>query len=645
MAAGGLTAIGLSGATAYQSALTVIGNNLANMSDPNYTRRIPQFSERAYGSGVSHDSTDRMYSDYLTTDLRSSVSQFHQYDAYYELASGLDSYLGNASSSVGVALNNFFSELQNLNASPSSMVSRQGFINESNSLVSRFQNMQQQLTGQRNDINQEISASVQQVNSLTQQIAALNTDLTGNTQDPTLLDQRDGLLKELSQYLPVSTRANTDGSMDVYFSNGMPLVVAGNASTVSAVKNPQDPSSLTLALSSKFSTTLLGDKFNGGSIGGLFQYQNDVLKPAAMSLNRLSLVTADAMNRQHQSGVNLNNQLGGNFFSDINSPQLMSNRVIANSNNTGSGTFSVMINDSSALYASDYQLTFSSPTDYTLVRNSDGQTLSSGTLSSYPATITADGYSVNISGGSFNAGDRYRISPTATAIDNMSVVVKNPMDIALAAPIRTSSSISNQGSGTIQFQGVTDINNASFSTPGSLSPPLTIEFLSETSYQIVNADTSAVIEGPIAYVPNTEQMIFPTPGSYEPGYRIQISGSPKQGDNFSIGFNNNSQGDNQNGLQIQALQIKKIIQNGNSSLSESYGTLSGQVASKTNHAKAAAVSSETVMQQAEGRRSNYSGVNQQEELATMMFYLKAFEANAKMISVADSMFSSMIDLM
>lgn len=644
MVAGGLTAIGLSGATAYQSALTVIGNNLANMSDPNYTRRIPQFSERAYGSGVSHNATDRMYSDYLTTDLRSSVSQFHQYDAYYELASGLDSYLGNESSSVGVAINNFFGALQNLNASPSSMVSRQGFINESNSLVSRFQNMQQQLIGQMSDVNQQISASVQQVNGLTRQIAALNTELTSSTQDPTLLDQRDGLLKDLAQYLPVATRSNADGSMDVYLSNGMPLVIAGEASTINAVKNPQDPSSLTLAISSKFSTTLLGDKFNGGSIGGLFQYQNDVLKPAAMNLNRLSLVISDSMNHQHQSGVNLNNQLGGNFFSDINSPQLISNRVTASSNNTGSGTFSVMINDSSALHASDYQLSFSSATDYTLVRNGDGQTLSSGTLSGFPATITADGYSVNISSGSFNAGDKYLISPTATAVDNLSVVVTNPMDIALAAPIRTSSSITNQGSGTIQFQGVTDINNASFSAPGSLSPPLTVEFLSDTSYQLVNANTSAVIEGPISYVPNTEQTIFPTPGSYDPGYNIQISGSPKQGDRFNIGFNTNSQGDNQNGLQLQALQIKKIIQNGNSSLSESYGALSGQVASKTNHAKAAALSSETVMQQAESRRNNYSGVNDQEELATMMFYLKAFEANAKMIGVADSMFSSIIEL-
>ncbi len=645
MGAGGLYGIGISGTMAYQSALNVTGNNLANMSDPDYTRRVPEFSERAYGTGVDHNNTNRMYSEYLTNDMRNAISNYNQYAAYYDMASSLADYLGNDSSSVATAFNDFFSALQEVNSNPSSSTSRQQFLNQAESLVSRFQNLDSQVNDQITSVNQQINSSVKQVNLLSNQVADLNVKLMGANQDQTLLDQRDALIKDIAQYVPVTTRPNQDGSIDVYLSNGVPLVTGSDAANIVTMQDPEDPKGLTLAVEGQFHTTIIGNDINGGAIGGLFNYYDEVLKPAQLELNRLSLVVADKMNQQHQEGVTLEDKLGGNLFNDINEAAAVNNRVTPNQNNTGSASFSVTIDNVTDLTASNYELKFSSATDYTLVRTSDGEQVASGTIGGLPAQVSVDGFTMQVDSGTLAAGDKYTITPMKDAVHQMEVTIKKPEQLALAAAIRTTDNINNQGDASVSFDTVTDVNNASFATDGQLSPPLRIEFLSDTSYQIVNSNTSAVIEGPLAYTPGSTQAVFPTPGTYDPGYRININGAAKAGDTFNIDFNTNSAGDNRNGLLLQSIQTIKSVDGGNSTLSESYGVLSGNVAGQTNSAKLAHDATDMVMQQAQARRNNFSGVNDQEEISNMMFYLKAFEANAKLVLAADDMFSTLMDLM
>ena len=63
-----------------------------------------------------------------------------------------------------------------------------------------------------------------------------------------------------------------------------------------------------------------------------------------------------------------------------------------------------------------------------------------------PATITtAEGFDVQITAGTFQAGDRFSIMPTRRAANDINVALQKPEELAFAQPIRTSTTATNRG--------------------------------------------------------------------------------------------------------------------------------------------------------------------------------------------------------
>ena len=92
-----------------------------------------------------------------------------------------------------------------------------------------------------------------------------------------------------------------------------------------------------------------------------------MLDPTLNELGRLALVIADQVNSQLGQGIDLNGDFGTSLFSDINSALAASQRSLAQAGNSaGSGNLSVYIEDSSKLSTSDYEVTFSSATGYSV---------------------------------------------------------------------------------------------------------------------------------------------------------------------------------------------------------------------------------------------------------------------------------------
>ncbi len=82
--------------------------------------------------------------------------------------------------------------------------------------------------------------------------------------------------------------------------------------------------------------------------------------------------------------------------------------------------------------------------------------------------------------------------------------------------------------------------------------------MSDTTYQLVDATTSTVIEGPLAYT-SSGTNIFPTAGGYDPGYLVSLSGEVKAGDSFDLIYNTNGSGDSRNGKLMADLLKKSTI--------------------------------------------------------------------------------------
>ena len=138
--------IGLSGLHAARTNLSVVGHNITNVNTPGYSRqdtvqvtRTPQFSGVGYiGSGTSLTDIRRTYSEFMTTQLRSSTALNSDVKAYKSQIDQLDSLLAGTTTGITPALQAFFSAMQTAAEDPANIPARQLVLAESEGLARRF---------------------------------------------------------------------------------------------------------------------------------------------------------------------------------------------------------------------------------------------------------------------------------------------------------------------------------------------------------------------------------------------------------------------------------------------------------------------------------------------------------------------------
>ncbi|MFV2057099.1 MAG: flagellar basal body rod C-terminal domain-containing protein, partial [Thiohalomonadales bacterium] len=147
-------------------------------------------------------------------------------------------------------------------------------------------------------------------------------------------------------------------------------------------------------------------------------------------LGRIAIKIADAINTQHQAGVDINGVAGGMFFNDVmnSSPSVLA----SNTNDAASGTVAISITDASALEVSDYQLNYDG-SNFSLLRLSDNSVVDSGfTVADLPRGVAGEGFSISLTG-TVAAGDRFKIQPTKNAAGQITMQLSDPANFAAAA--------------------------------------------------------------------------------------------------------------------------------------------------------------------------------------------------------------------
>ena len=124
------------------------------------------------------------------------------------------------------------------------------------SLVSRYQALNDQLKQLYDGVNGSITSTVASINSYTKQIGEINQDIIvaqSSTNQPAndLLDQRDKLVSELNKLIAVTTTTNTDGSFNVFVGTGQQLVVGTLVSTMTAAPAADDPTRIVVGLKTR----------------------------------------------------------------------------------------------------------------------------------------------------------------------------------------------------------------------------------------------------------------------------------------------------------------------------------------------------------------------------------------------------------
>lgn len=510
----------ISGLRVSQQALSTVSHNISNVNTPGYSRQTVTIASRDptflggffVGNGSSVLDINRSANELLNSQIRDGVASLSQLQTFFESTQQIDTLLSSSETGIGAGIDDFFSNLSAAIADPASIPSRQAFLSQADGLTNRFNLLDRQLNNQASIIDQQIKDAVVEVNALAQNLADVNFKITSNSEPaPDLLDKRDELLKEISKRIGISSFTQDDGSANVFIASGQSLVVGRLATSLATLNGIDDPTRTDIAIQSASGSVRIDrSDIQGGVLGGLVNLRTSIIEPAIRTVNRLALGVGDNINLQHRLGIDLNGNFGGDFFNSINARQSTLDRSVANPDNAGSAALAVNISSVSALKNDDYEFTFNGANSYTLRNLTDNTT---NTFSSLPTTI--DGFTLSLDSGALASGDRFFISPARFAARDISLSVVSPSAIALADPIRTNENVNNTGSGEISLGQTVDVTNASFATAGQLTPPTRIEFLSETTYSVVDANTGAAIQaGPIPYNPAISNDIFPAPAMH-----------------------------------------------------------------------------------------------------------------------------------
>jgi len=664
-----LISIGLSGLSASQTALATTGNNIANVDTAGYSRQsVVQKSASAefigvgyVGNGTTVADVRRIYSEYLNTQLRTSTGLDAEAQTYLTQINQTDALLADSTTGISSVLSSFFAALQTAAENPTDASARALLLTNASGLAERFGSVYSQLADQNTYINSQLSSMAEQVNQLASSIANYNQAIvqaSANGATPNdLLDARDQALVDLSELVGV-TVVMEGNNANVFIGSGQPLVMGNTASTLTAEPSTTDPTRLNLMLTSGYSSIDVTSVVSGGSISGLVRYREEVLDPTLNELGRLALVIADQVNSQLGQGIDLNGDFGTSLFSDINSALAASQRSLAQAGNgAGSGNLSVYIEDSSKLSTSDYEVTFSSATGYSVRRLSDGADLGSYDLSDDPAPVI-DGFSLALEAGAVAAGDKFTIIPTRTAAGSIGVVMTDASKLAFAAPLVATSSSGNYGTGSISSVALAsgsalDIYDAAANadTQASIQNAMPVKLVfdaasgSAQGYTLYDVQGNALGTGSI--VPGQSNTVTVSiaanppsvPSAFE--FELSISGSPAAGDSFTVAFNADSDSDNRNALALLDLQTASTV--GKHSITSTYSQLIETVGAKASQAALDASATSTILSQATANRESVSGVNLDEEAANLIKFQQYYTAAAQVIKAAQQMFDTIIN--
>ena len=632
----GLIGIGLSALRAAQTGLATTGHNIANVNTAGYSRQQTVLTPSAalftgngfVGQGVTVSTVRRVYSDYLTQSLRDSSARSSSASSYAAEISRVDGYLADSSSNLSSAQDSFFAAVQTVANNPSDSASRQTLLSTARTLATRFNDLSTRLQSQGADVDRQIDDVVTHVNTLAQQVAALNHSILTDGRDPTnnqipndLLDQRDALVQQIASAIGSTALPQSDGTINLFAGNGQPLVVGSSANRLTTIPDDQDASKKQLAvtvngLPQRISTSQVTD----GTLGGLFKFRDTVLTQATNTLGQISIGLGAALNAQNKLGQDLDGNPGIALF-NTGSPT-----IIAKSTNSAGSGVSVTIADPKQLTTSDYRLDYDG-TDYKLTNLGD-QT--SRSFASLPTTV--DGITIAISG-PLAAGDRFTIAPTRNGARDFGVATSDPNKIATAAPIASSAASANSGSARVASLAVIPASPL----PAALRTPVNVVFHasgSTTTYDLVDPASGTVLSGGNPYTDGGTISIN--------GWNLAITGSPANNDVFTIGPNTSGTGDNRNALLLAAVQLSPVTVSG--SAQDTYNGLVGLVGNKTNEATSLSTAQDNLLTQAQDARDSVSGVNLDEEAVNLQKYQQAYQAASKSIATAQAMFAAVLAL-
>jgi len=620
---------GLSGLLASQRALQTIANNVANVNTDGYVRQQTNLSENplqyqggfGIGTGVRVGSVERVYDQFLGNEVKFATMAHSRAESYNNMAMRLDGLLGNPDLNISTSIQQFFDQLEAVNRDPTSTVNREQLLAEGDALETRFRQINSQIAGLGNEIDNRLEMSVNSINDIATSLAKINDRIaaSGGGTPNDLLDQQERLLNQLAEQIDFNQVRQDNGTTTVMIGSGQPLVLGLNSFDLAVTPNEFDGSRLELAYDDGSGLQPISSRIAGGAVAGMLGFRNETLATVSRELGQIALGLTETLNAQHRVGSDLNGQPGGNFFANL------APIASASSRNTGTAVVSLSYGDVSAVNAKNYELLYDGA-NYQLTDAVTGGSIAMSGTGTAGDPFVAEGMEIVVGAGAVT-GDRFLLQPVSQAAGAFTMEIADISKIAVAAMLTTGSSIQNMGNASVSGAEVSDP-----SAPGLLQP-VNIVFDDSTTFRIFDSGGTD-LSGPLAYTSGTAINFN--------GWTAQISGSPQTADTFSVAQTAAGSGDNANGLSMATVPANGFFSNGRLSVEGIGAAMLTSVGSAAARSGQDLIVQNSLLGQAEFDLQGVSGVNLEEEAANLLRYQEAYLAASKVIGIANDLFQTLL---
>ena len=651
---------------ANQTVLTTIGNNISNVNTPGYSRQQVsleavqgQFTGGGYiGKGVSVETIRRNVNDFLVKQSAIAGAIYSADNMRSDRLNQLQELFPGGADGLGAAINAMMNSFSDVATAPTDLTARQVTLTRIDETATRLrqasQNLDNLVTGVRQDVAQKIAS----INTITTNIAATNDEIArafASGQPPNdLLDRREQLVRDLNQYVQTSQVPASDGTLSLFIGGSQALVLGTTAATLSLTTDDyNDLLGGKLAITRGGATVSMDEQaLGGGEVPALLRYMNTDLNSARSQLGRISIAMTDSINAQHQLGLDLSGNPGGNVFTatSFGANNVLTPQAPATVN-AGTATMALSVNSDSQLLPSDYEITFSGANTYSILRRSDNSVrqvnfttptnytvtqIPGGTPVAYTAsssdTAVLDGLNISFTAGAV-AGDRFLLKPYSTSASNIQAQFSSPAALAVTSPIAAKANPANTGS--LALSKLVATGNAT--TLDNYQINFSITGAGVSQYTVVDTTTATTVVPATNFVPGQAITYTPTGG---PGFSITLTGAAKAGDQFLVQKNPYPNLDGGNATAMMDIRDQAMFDG--APFSDGYANMLADLGTRAQSAQSAAKVSQTIANNLEKDRTSVSGVNLDEEAAQMLQYQQAYQASAKVVQVAQSMFDTLV---
>lgn len=485
----GLFDIGKSGIETYKHALSVTGQNIANAGTQGYHRREVLVAERKLtqsdslniqdqlGLGAKIDKVSRAFDTLSFFKLIKTNSALRSAETVSEYLVGLENQVTKNNQNLFSDVGELFKSLSSVQAAPNGIPERQSVLLAAEQLTNRIVNFSSELSAIKEDLSNEASILVSTTNTIIDGLVEVQKSLqtvgASSFSPSSLLDQRDQLLKDLSDNLEISIQYQNSQKVRVGLGQnfGPNDLVDGFASKQLSLTS--NNGGLTFFLDG-----VKVDTVSGGKLGGILKAQ-DIIDASIANLNSFALTLAKEFNDIQKTGIDLNGANGTSLFSIPTVEILRADGSISN----------ISFENDTALQG-EYSLKYDANSSSFLDTQNENELQLNGGF------LTLENKSLFI-GTEFSDGETINLKPIDNFTGNMVVSITDPSRLAASKSLSIKSDIDNNGSAVVGVSRNISVPQTSKLSVGddfktNNNPSNAKSFIAETHVSLIDSDISEI---------------------------------------------------------------------------------------------------------------------------------------------------------